>query len=394
MSSTMEAEGTSTGELPVRFQVQGGIALRRTILVALALVVGALMASGLTASAQEQGPDRVYFEQTGHYLGGEFLDFWREYGGIQTFGYPITPEIEEDGMTVQYFERHVLELHPENSDDYRVLLRRLGAEARDARDLNDHEAFQPVAETSGDNVRYFPETGQTMASGFLDYWESNGALRIFGYPLSEEFEHNGTNVQFLERAVIEWHPDNPDDWKILFERLGAQAAERNGVDTSPQEHDGDTPQYEEDLWYTPEPEPTGPTPPAGAPVQSGKWMEVDLTNQMFRAWQGDELVYSAYISSGRPVVPTLTGTYQTYAHYRYDDMRGETPDQGEYYLPDVPYTMYYDGGYALHGTYWHNNFGWPMSAGCVNMTIADAAWVYNWASVGTTVWVHGWTPGS
>jgi lipoprotein-anchoring transpeptidase ErfK/SrfK len=59
-----------------------------------------------------------------------------------------------------------------------------------------------------------------------------------------------------------------------------------------------------------------------------------------------------------------------------------------YNLPNVPYTMYFYRGYAIHGTYWHNNFGHPMSHGCVNMRTGDAAWVYNWAPVGTTVVTH------
>lgn len=365
--------------------------MRRTLIIVLAGLAGLLAVPAVSADASEDyGPDRVYFEETGHYLGGEFLDFWREYGGIQTFGYPITPEIEEDGMTVQYFERHVLELHPDNPDDYRVLLRRLGAEARDARGLNDHQAFDES--DPADSGEYFDATGQNLQHGFLDYWQNNGALRIFGYPLSSEFEHDGTHVQFLERAIIEWHPDNPPEWRILFERLGARAAERNGVDTSPVEHDGETAHYADDLWDPPEPD--GPTPPDGAPDESGKWMEVDLSNQLFRAWDGDTLVYTAVVATGRPAEPTVTGTFETWTHLRYDDMSGDTSDQGEYDLEDVPYVMYFHEGYGLHGTYWHNNFGTPMSAGCVNMTIADAEWVYNWADVGTTVWVHGNTPGT
>ena len=66
-----------------------------------------------------------------------------------------------------------------------------------------------------------------------------------------------------------------------------------------------------------------------------------------------------------------------------DDMSG--PD---YYLPQVPYTMYFYKGYAIHGTYWHNNFGHPMSHGCVNMRTDDAAWLFNWASIGTPVVTH------
>jgi hypothetical protein len=228
--------------------------MKRIILITLIALSASLVAPALTASAsQEQGPDRVYFEQTGHYVGGDFLSFWRAHGGIQTFGYPLTPEIELDGIIVQYFERHVLQYHSENSGDFQILLRRLGAEARDARGLNDEAPFQPDSEA--DSGIFFPQTQQNMRDGFLSRWESQGGTRIFGYPISAQFRYNGTTAQFTERAIFEYHPDNPSGWRVLFERLGAWAAERDGVDTTPQAHDGETPQYHEDLWYVPEPEP-------------------------------------------------------------------------------------------------------------------------------------------
>lgn len=217
-----------------------------------------LVASSSSALAQqEEGPDQVYFEETGHYLGGAFLDFWRAYGGIQTFGYPISPQIEQDGITVQYFERHVLEYHPDNPDDYQVLLRRVGADSRDVRRLDDNDPFQPGEET--DSGRYFEATGQTMQGDFLEYWEENGGTRVFGYPISSEFSLNGIMVQFTERAVFEYHPDNPDEWQVLFEHLGADAADRDDIDTEPREHDGATPQYDEDLWQVVQPEYSAPT---------------------------------------------------------------------------------------------------------------------------------------
>jgi hypothetical protein len=73
--------------------------------------------------------DGHFFAETGHYVGGAFWTFWRDYGGLPLFGYPLTDEVNEGGRTVQYFERSVLEWHPENDDPYKVLLRRLGADA-------------------------------------------------------------------------------------------------------------------------------------------------------------------------------------------------------------------------------------------------------------------------
>jgi lipoprotein-anchoring transpeptidase ErfK/SrfK len=132
---------------------------------------------------------------------------------------------------------------------------------------------------------------------------------------------------------------------------------------------------------TPAPAAT-PAPPGG--VASGvHWIDVNLTQQMVYAYAGDSIANSFLVSTGTWLHPTVTGSYHVYVKLRYTDMSG--PD---YYLPNVPYTMYFFQGYGLHGTYWHHNFGTPMSHGCVNLSIPDAAWLYNFASVGTLVKVH------
>ena len=114
-----------------------------------------------------------------------------------------------------------------------------------------------------------------------------------------------------------------------------------------------------------------------------RWIDVNLTNQMVYAYEGNAIVNSFLVSTGLPETPTVTGRYRIYIKYRYKDLSGPG-----YYLPDVPYTMFFYEGYALHGTYWHNNFGRPMSRGCVNLSIPDSEWLYNFASVGTLVNVH------
>ena len=113
------------------------------------------------------------------------------------------------------------------------------------------------------------------------------------------------------------------------------------------------------------------------------WVDVNLTQQMAYAYAGDTIVNSFLVSTGTWQHPTVTGQFHVYVKYQYTDMSGDG-----YYLPNVPYTMYFFDGYALHGTYWHNNFGTPMSHGCVNFSIPDAEWVYNFSSVGTLVNVH------
>lgn len=146
---------------------------------------------------------------------------------------------------------------------------------------------------------------------------------------------------------------------------------------------------------TPTPLPTDtevPTPirPTSLPPQTynpgtggERWIDVDLSRQRLYAYEGNTLVRSFVVSTGTWQYPTVTGQYRIYIKYRYKDMSGPG-----YYLKNVPYTMFFYKGYAIHGTYWHNNFGTPMSHGCVNLTIADAEWLYNFASVGTLVNVH------
>lgn len=126
-------------------------------------------------------------------------------------------------------------------------------------------------------------------------------------------------------------------------------------------------------------------PPSQGPVagMSGKYFLVDLSEQRLYAFEGDTLVRSTLISSGRWPYPTVTGTYYIYARYTSTRMRGPGYD-----LPNVPYTQYFYKGYGLHGTYWHNNFGTPMSHGCVNMPTPEAEWAFYWAAYGTPVIVQ------
>ena len=135
---------------------------------------------------------------------------------------------------------------------------------------------------------------------------------------------------------------------------------------------------------TPTSEYVTPKPDPEVAVGNGKrWIDVDLTNQRVYAYEGDVVVNSFIVSTGTWLTPTVTGSYKIYVKYRSASMSGPG-----YYLPDVPYIMYFYGDYGLHGTYWHNNFGTPMSHGCVNLRTEEAAWLYNWASVGTVVNVH------
>lgn len=112
-----------------------------------------------------------------------------------------------------------------------------------------------------------------------------------------------------------------------------------------------------------------------------KWIEIKLSEpQTLYAHEGDRIVYTFLISGGK-WAPTPRGEFRIWSKYRYSTMIGGSTERGDYYnLPNVPFTMYFWGGVALHGTYWHNNFGKPMSHGCVNIAIPDAEKLFYWAS--------------
>lgn len=133
-----------------------------------------------------------------------------------------------------------------------------------------------------------------------------------------------------------------------------------------------------------------PTPPDG--VTNERWIEVNLYEQTVAVYDQATLVFATLIASGIEPFWTQPGLFQIYEKYETTLMRGsfEADRSDAYYLEDVPWTMYYDKARALHGAYWHNAFGAPRSHGCVNMSVGDARWLYDWAEVGD--WVYVWDP--
>lgn len=134
------------------------------------------------------------------------------------------------------------------------------------------------------------------------------------------------------------------------------------------------------------------TAPEG--VTNGRWIEVDLAEQILAVYQDHRLVYATVIASGLEPFYTRPGTFQIFKKIEAELMRNNDPSDF-YYLENVPWTMYFDGARALHGAYWRTRFGYPQSHGCVNLSVGDAHWLYNWAVEGDWVFVHdptGLTP--
>lgn len=140
-------------------------------------------------------------------------------------------------------------------------------------------------------------------------------------------------------------------------------------------------------------QPEGKEVTAYQPASNEKWVDVDLTNHTVTAYVGTKIVWGPVgMVSGAPYTPTIEGTFKVHLKYEYQTMEGANSDGSKYETPDVPWVTYFEGGYALHGAYWRDRFGYDAgyngSHGCVNMKVEDAKWIYDWAPEGTTVVSH------
>ena len=136
-----------------------------------------------------------------------------------------------------------------------------------------------------------------------------------------------------------------------------------------------------------------PTPPDG--VTSGRWMDVDLSEQTLAVYEQNKMVYATIVATGIEPLFTRPGLFPIYKKKELETMQGERNTPNFYYLENVPWTMYFDKARALHGAYWRAKLGYPQSHGCVNLYPGDAHWLFNWAQIGDLVYVHdptGTTP--
>lgn len=115
-------------------------------------------------------------------------------------------------------------------------------------------------------------------------------------------------------------------------------------------------------------------------VDTERWISVDLYEQVLVAYEGDTPVYATLVSSGLSEWPTNEGLFHVYVRLQRTVMAGAFGQPDFYYLQEVPWTMYFDNDIALHGAYWHDGFGYRRSHGCVNMSITDAKWVFDWSA--------------
>ncbi len=201
------------------------------------LLIGALLLPTSFARARpEPQPsfpegDFRYFDQTGHYVRGPFLTFFDTRGGLRIFGYPQTEYFYDAdlGLYVQYFDNARMEWHPNNPQPYKVQLGLLGEIMGHRQPPLPRDEWQP-------NSRYrrvFPETGHMVSFAFLDFYDNNGGLDIFGYPISETMVEGEFIVQYFQRMRLEWHPERAREDRVVIGALGNEYIYRYGV---PQEY--------------------------------------------------------------------------------------------------------------------------------------------------------------
>jgi hypothetical protein len=210
---------------------QAGVALTLAMLLLLGIGGFNLATANI---AQADSPASVYFPETGHSVSGKFLAYWRNNGGLAVFGYPITDaQMEETPNTdggvflTQWFERNRFELHPENAGTkYEVELGLLGKDLNQNR-LETDPNFLPTGPKPG-LFYFFPQTKHNVGELFYRYWQNNGDLMRFGYPISEPHQEVNPETgklyltQWFERARFEYHPENAAPYNVLLGLLGSE----------------------------------------------------------------------------------------------------------------------------------------------------------------------------
>ncbi len=388
--------------------------VRSRLGIAAISMVLALMALCVPAGSSAQSwsaPRTVYVPSTGHTADGLFLDVWRTERAL--LGDPVTEEFRSrtgftgtgDNDVVQYFENLALVYLPNEGPENQVQTLDLGRQSLDeARSKGTSRALDRALERAvcspagGAACINVVASGHTVRGAFLTFWQTGETAVWLGLPLTEAFAApDRTRIQYFENGILRLTAAGA----VEPLPLGRIAARRAQVKTDRIEQPGDVPVFDEAL-FVPPPEATPVDEETGGSTdwsfgpgpQQGAWKEVvvSLSAQSMWAYEEGELVMSSLVSTGTAEVAETTtpvGYHSVLAKFDAQTMEGTI--SGDYYrVEDVPYVMYFDNlGNAIHGTYWHSNFGAPMSHGCVNLPMDIAAWMYEWAPVGTAITVVG-----
>ena len=369
---------------------------------------------------------QVYVPQTGHTVRGYMLDYWRAQGASAVYGNPISESYgAKSGYYSQAFEGGIFQFRYEYvwTDTPSMTLEPIGSKLlrtetgkirrdgkrqggggnRQASAYRSYGSDSGVADKAATTGSLFDATtGHSISDEFLTWYSSHEGDWYLGSPLTQPVSQHGIVVQYFAGGVLQ----RDKSGVVTVVPVVARNPKLFRVDTTQVAQNG-LPVMDEALFATaPNPNPMNDQNATGR-----KWIEVSLSTQSLFVYQGSTMISSTLVSTGLGPNPTLPGNF----HVRYklptQDMAGavnaegqvvalgqgaaeaaeEGLSQGEspYVVQDVPNVMYFNmEAEALHGAYWHNNFGNPMSHGCINLPLNFASWLYGWAPLGTEVWVH------
>jgi hypothetical protein len=341
------------------------------------LALAGSVQSPLAVNAQEnpQVNRPVYFEETGQILSGPFLDSWFRFGGPDRTGFPVTAPMRIGDRWVQWFEYARFEVPAETYEGAPVDAIESApigsAYARTFGYARAHPAFAPVG-GAGEGGRYFEDSRHTVANAFLAAYDLPANNGRYGLPISEEFAINGTTYQFFEHGALSW----TEATGVVRVPVGTLDAMIQGTLGSRVEQPENADIFTPDFFAL-----RGQYP-------GERWIEVNTSAFTLTAWEGDTPVMKTLIVTGASLTPTVEGEFHVYWKIPSQTMTGAGPDGIRYIQADVPSVMYFFQDWAIHGTYWRSSFGYAASHGCVNVPLSEAAWLYEWASIGTRVVVH------
>ncbi|MBN1811849.1 MAG: hypothetical protein JXA14_08445 [Anaerolineae bacterium] len=201
-------------------------------LLIIAIVGVAFLGGAIVAISRAQTQNCRFFDDSGHYVCDEFLEFYVERGGLEVFGYPLTEAYDDPrlGLRVQYFQRARMEWHSDNEIRYRLQLGLLVDELGYSYPQAGPEEIPAIPDP---NRQYFPETGHVVAYAFLDYFRDKGGVDIFGYPRSELLYEDGYYVQYFQRARMEWHPEDAVGTQVRLTNIGEIYARLYDINIDP-----------------------------------------------------------------------------------------------------------------------------------------------------------------
>ncbi|MGI8483626.1 MAG: L,D-transpeptidase [Thermomicrobiales bacterium] len=359
---------------------------------------------------------QVYVSETGHSVSGTMLDYWRTTGSASGFGNPISePFAAPNGLYSQAFERGIFQYNPAwlDTEDPTVRLMPIGIQTvtarRDSLRADSRRtggdprltAFVAPAPNSkrADFVnqlggRFSEVTGFSIAGDYKDWYDANEGDFYLGSPISEPHLERGRTVQYYDNGLL-YETDNG----VEVASLPVENPANYGFSTDKVDQ-GDLPEYDESLFMTAD----NPGGVDATQLTGHRSIVVSLSEQTMYVYQGGTTVLTSLISSGLEPNVTSPGEFHVRLKFPTQTMAGFTTETGEvsgfqdaagdngkpgdipWTVADVPNVMYFSlSAEALHGAYWHNNFGNPMSHGCINQPLDVAAFMYGWAPLGTEV---------